>query len=37
MFPKLIVNNKSLDDLKYEDIKITDYKSSPTIKSLLSN
>ena len=30
--PKLILNNNSFDDIKYEDIQIIDYKSSPTIK-----
>jgi len=35
--PKLIVNNDSFDNIKYEDIQIIDYKSSPTIKFPLSN
>jgi len=35
--PKLILNNNSFDDIKYEDIQIIDYKSSPTIKFPLSN
>jgi thymidylate synthase len=35
--PKLILNNNSLHELKYEDVKIIDYKSSPTIKFPLSN
>lgn len=35
--PKLIVNNVSFDNIKYEDIQIIDYKSSPTIKFPLSN
>lgn len=35
--PKLVLNNNSLDDLKYEDIKILNYKSDALIKMLLSN
>ena len=35
--PKLILTNKSLDGLKYEDVQIIDYKSSPVIKGELSN
>ena len=35
--PKLLLNNNSLRELKYEDIQIIDYKSSPTIKFPLSN
>jgi thymidylate synthase len=35
--PKLVLSNKSIDELKYEDIKIIDYKSEPTISFPLSN
>ena len=35
--PKLLLNNNSSRELKYEDIQIIDYKSSPTIKFPLSN
>ncbi len=35
--PKLILSNKSIDDLKFEDIEIVDYESSPVIKFPLSN
>jgi thymidylate synthase len=35
--PKIILNNKSIFDLKYEDIQIIDYKSSDSIKYPLSN
>jgi len=35
--PKLTLNNVSLDSLKYEDIQITGYKSSPSISMPLSN
>jgi thymidylate synthase len=35
--PKLVLSNTSIDELKYEDIKIIDYKSEPTISFPLSN
>lgn len=35
--PELILNNLSFDDIKYEDIKLVNYNSSPTIKFPLSN
>lgn len=35
--PKLILSNKSIDDLKFEDIEIVDYESCPVIKFPLSN
>jgi len=35
--PKLILKNKSIFDIKYEDIEIVDYISSPVIKAPLSN
>jgi thymidylate synthase len=35
--PKIKLNNKSIFDLKYEDIEIIDYVSSVTIKYPLSN
>jgi len=35
--PKLILSNTSIDELKYDDIKIVDYKSEPTISFPLSN
>jgi hypothetical protein len=35
--PKLVLSNTSIDELKYEDIKIVDYKSEPTISFPLSN
>jgi len=35
--PKLKLHNKSIFDLKYEDIEIIDYKSSPSIQFPLSN
>jgi len=35
--PKLELSNTSIDELKYEDIKIIDYKSEPTISFPLSN
>lgn len=35
--PKLVLSNKSIDDLKYEDIQIIGYKSSGIIKMELSN
>jgi thymidylate synthase len=35
--PKLVLTNESIDDLKYEDIKIIGYKSSESIKMKLSN
>jgi thymidylate synthase len=35
--PRLILSNSSLEELKYEDIKIEGYKSSPSIKMELSN
>ncbi len=35
--PKLKLNNKSIFDLKYEDIEILNYQSSPTIHFPLSN
>ncbi len=34
---QLKLHNKSLDDLKFEDIEIINYKSSPTLKAELSN
>ena len=35
--PKLVLSNTSIDELKYDDIKIVDYKSEPTISFPLSN
>jgi thymidylate synthase len=35
--PKLKLTNTSIDDLKYEDIQVIGYKSSPTVKFPLSN
>jgi thymidylate synthase len=35
--PKLKLTNTSIDELKYEDIQVVDYKSSPTVKFPLSN
>jgi thymidylate synthase len=35
--PKLVLKNNSIFDLKFEDIEIVDYISSPTIKASLSN
>jgi thymidylate synthase len=35
--PELILNNLSFNDIKFEDIQIINYKSSPTIKFPLSN
>jgi thymidylate synthase len=35
--PKLVLSNTSIDELKYDDIKIFDYKSEPTISFPLSN
>lgn len=35
--PKLELNNKSINDIKYEDLKIINYKSSSSIKFILSN
>jgi thymidylate synthase len=35
--PKLVLRNNSIFDLKFEDIEIIDYKSSPVIKAPLSN
>lgn len=35
--PKLILNNKSIDDLKYEDIEISNYQSDKVLKGQLSN
>ena len=35
--PKLVLSNVSIDELKYDDIKILDYKSEPTISFPLSN
>lgn len=35
--PKIVLSNTSIDELKYEDIKIVDYKSEPTISFPLSN
>ncbi len=35
--PKIELYNKSIFDVRFEDIKIIDYKSSPTIKYNLSN
>jgi thymidylate synthase len=35
--PKLILKNNSLFDLKFEDIEIVDYESSPVIRAPLSN
>lgn len=35
--PKLVLSNVSIDELKYDDIKIIDYKSEPTISFPLSN
>lgn len=35
--PSLVLNNKSIDDLKYEDIKILNYKSDKVLKGELSN
>ena len=35
--PNLVLSNTSIDELKYEDIKIVDYKSEPTISFPLSN
>jgi thymidylate synthase len=35
--PKLKLNNSSIFDLKYEDVEIVDYVSSPTIQFPLSN
>lgn len=35
--PKLILKNNSIFDLKFEDIEIVDYESSPVIKASLSN
>jgi len=35
--PKLKLNNRSIDDLKYEDFEIIGYESSPSIKLVLSN
>jgi len=37
ILPKLKLTNKSIDDLKYEDIQVIGYKSSPTVKFPLSN
>jgi thymidylate synthase len=34
---KLVLSNTSIDELKYDDIKIVDYKSEPTISFPLSN
>lgn len=34
---KLVLNNKSIDDLKYEDFQIIDYKSDKVLKGELSN
>ena len=35
--PKIVLSNTSIDELKYEDIKIVDYESEPTISFPLSN
>jgi thymidylate synthase len=35
--PKLVLSNISIDELKYDDIKVVDYKSEPTISFPLSN
>lgn len=35
--PKLVLNNKSIDDLKYEDIEIINYQSDKVLKGQLSN
>ena len=35
--PKLVLKNKSINDLKYEDFEIIGYKSSAVLKSKLSN
>lgn len=35
--PKLVLNNKSIDDLKYDDIQIVDYQSGKVLKGQLSN
>jgi len=35
--PKLKLTNTSIDELKYEDIQVIGYKSSPTVKFPLSN
>jgi thymidylate synthase len=35
--PKLVLRNNTIFDLKFEDIEIIDYKSSPVIKAPLSN
>jgi thymidylate synthase len=35
--PKLVLKNNSIFDLKFEDIEIVNYKSSPVIKAPLSN
>jgi thymidylate synthase len=35
--PRIELNNKSIDELEYDDIKIYDYKSSDVIKFKLSN
>lgn len=35
--PKLVLKNKSIDELKYEDIEIINYKSDKVIKAELSN
>ena len=35
--PKLVLSNTSIDELKYDDINIVDYKSEPTISFPLSN
>jgi thymidylate synthase len=34
---KLVLTNKSIDDLKYEDFQIIDYKSDKVLKGELSN
>ncbi len=35
--PKVVIANKSIFDITYEDIKLMDYESSPAIKGELSN
>ena len=35
--PKLVLKNKSIDDLKYEDIEILNYQSDKVLKGKLSN
>jgi thymidylate synthase len=35
--PKLVLNNKSIDDLRYEDFQIIGYQSSDSVKIPLSN